>query len=109
LPAPESATLNKLLDFNHILKLPERAFHAAAFQKNTPRTPLFRSVFLVKMIKLQYITIVFTITILPFVFITAPADAKTVIDQLGRHITVSDNPERIVSLAPSITEIVFAL
>jgi iron complex transport system substrate-binding protein len=61
------------------------------------------------MIKLRYITVVFAIAILPFVFITTPSDAKTAVDQLGRHITVPDNPERIVSLAPSITEIVFAL
>jgi iron complex transport system substrate-binding protein len=35
--------------------------------------------------------------------------AKTVKDQLGRKISVPDNPCRIVSLAPSITEIIFAL
>jgi cobalamin transport system substrate-binding protein len=61
------------------------------------------------MIKRQYITTVFTIAILFFVFLIKPSDARTVIDQLGRHITVPENPERIVSLAPSITEIVFAL
>ena len=37
------------------------------------------------------------------------ATAKTVTDQLGRHVMVPDNPQRVVSLAPSITEIVFAL
>ena len=31
------------------------------------------------------------------------------IDQLGRKVVLSDNPMRIVSLAPNITEIVFAL
>jgi len=40
--------------------------------------------------------------------VTASAD-KTLTDQLGRHVTVSDQPQRIVSLAPSITEVVFAL
>jgi iron complex transport system substrate-binding protein len=40
--------------------------------------------------------------------VTASAD-KTLTDQLGRHVTVSDEPQRVVSLAPSITEIVFAL
>ncbi len=35
--------------------------------------------------------------------------AKTLFDQLGRRVTLPDNPERIVSLAPSITEIIFAL
>lgn len=34
---------------------------------------------------------------------------KTVVDQLGRTVTIPDDPKRIVSLAPSITEIIFAL
>ncbi len=33
----------------------------------------------------------------------------TIIDQLGRQITVPENPQRVISLAPSITEIVFDL
>jgi len=32
-----------------------------------------------------------------------------VIDQLGRDVVLSDNPVRIIALAPNITEIVFAL
>lgn len=44
-----------------------------------------------------------------FFVIDTPAGAKIVIDQLGRHVTIPEKPERIVSLAPSITEIVFAL
>ena len=32
-----------------------------------------------------------------------------VTDQLGRKVTLPDNPRRIVSLAPSITEIIFAI
>jgi iron complex transport system substrate-binding protein len=49
------------------------------------------------------------ITVFPLILTgTASAD-KTLTDQLGRHVTVSDNPQRVVSLAPSITEIVFAL
>ena len=35
--------------------------------------------------------------------------ARMVADQLGRHIIVPDDPQRIISLAPSITEIIFAL
>ncbi len=35
--------------------------------------------------------------------------ALQVTDQLGRTVTLSDNPQRIVSMAPSITEIIFAL
>jgi iron complex transport system substrate-binding protein len=39
----------------------------------------------------------------------APAQAATVTDMLGRPVTVPDRPLRVVSLAPSLTEIVFAL
>lgn len=39
----------------------------------------------------------------------APAQAATVTDMLGRPVTVPDGPLRAVSLAPSLTEIVFAL
>ncbi|WP_319524946.1 cobalamin-binding protein [uncultured Desulfosarcina sp.] len=35
--------------------------------------------------------------------------AATVVDQLGRNVQVPDRPVRIVCLAPSITEILFAL
>jgi len=38
-----------------------------------------------------------------------PLAAKTAQDQLGREIRVPDDPERVVALAPSITEIIFAL
>ena len=48
-------------------------------------------------------------TVLPLFSARAPSVAKTITDQLGRHVTVPDNPQRVVSLAPSITEIVFAL
>ncbi len=61
------------------------------------------------MIKLRYITIFFMMTVLPLFSARAPSVAKTITDQLGRHVTVPDNPQRVVSLAPSITEIVFAL
>ena len=48
-------------------------------------------------------------TVFLLISLEPPATAKTVTDQLGRHVTVPDNPQRVVSLAPSITEIVFAL
>ena len=35
--------------------------------------------------------------------------SKILTDQMGRKVTIPDNPIRVVSLAPSITEIVFAL
>jgi iron complex transport system substrate-binding protein len=38
-----------------------------------------------------------------------PIAAKTAEDQLGREIRVPDDPKRVVALAPSITEIIFAL
>ncbi|MCJ7541018.1 MAG: cobalamin-binding protein [Desulfobacterales bacterium] len=57
----------------------------------------------------RYITIVFMMAILPLISLEATSVAKTIIDQLGRHVTVPDKPQRVVSLAPSITEIVFAL
>jgi len=38
-----------------------------------------------------------------------PLSAKTVVDQLGREVSLPDDPQRVVSLAPSITEIIFAL
>ena len=37
------------------------------------------------------------------------ASARTVKDQIGRTVTVPDDPQRVVALAPSITEIVFKL
>ena len=43
------------------------------------------------------------------VFFSSPADAREVVDQAGRKLTVPDTPNRIVALAPSITEIIFAL
>ena len=61
------------------------------------------------MIQCKYITIILMIAILPFFFTETPSHAKIVTDQLGRHVLVPEKPERIVSLAPSITEIVFAL
>ena len=45
-----------------------------------------------------------------FFLISAPyCPAVEITDQLGRRVNVPDNPQRIVSLAPSITEVVFAL
>jgi len=37
------------------------------------------------------------------------AAAGTVVDQLERRVVVPDDPQRVISLAPSITEIVYAL
>jgi iron complex transport system substrate-binding protein len=35
--------------------------------------------------------------------------ARNVTDELGRHVTVPDHPQRIICLAPSLTETVYAL
>ena len=37
------------------------------------------------------------------------ATAGTFVDQLGRRVTLPNNPQRVISLAPSITEIIYAL
>ena len=37
------------------------------------------------------------------------ANARCVTDQLGRMVSLPDDPKRIVSLAPSITEIIYGL
>ncbi len=39
----------------------------------------------------------------------SPVLARIVTDQLGRKISLPDNPQRVVALAPSITEIIYAL
>lgn len=49
-----------------------------------------------------------TILVLFFIF-DALSLARDVTDQLGRKVAVPANPQRIVSLAPNITEIIFAL
>ncbi|MDL1984861.1 MAG: helical backbone metal receptor, partial [Deltaproteobacteria bacterium] len=55
-------------------------------------------------------TILKLIVFLMVVAVTfSPAWAKQVTDQLGRQVILSDDPQRVVSLAPSITEIIFAL
>ena len=51
--------------------------------------------------------------LLIFILILFPcleeARGEMITDQLGRQIEVPENPQRIISLAPSITEIVFDL
>ena len=44
-------------------------------------------------------------------FISSPSDAgeRFVVDEVGRRVLIPDNPRRIVPLAPSITETLFAL
>ena len=53
------------------------------------------------------------IILLTIIFFSFSAEAQSVVrkttDQLGRSVTLSDNPQRVVSLAPSITEIIYDL
>ncbi|MBU0728551.1 MAG: cobalamin-binding protein [Proteobacteria bacterium] len=52
----------------------------------------------------------FIVTVMFFVLVCCPPGlAATVIDQAGNRIEVPKEPQRIVSLAPSITEMIFAL
>lgn len=64
---------------------------------------------MLKIMKSKSLTTLILLVIV-FLFFNPPfLSAKTVTDQLGRIVTVPHNPQRIVSLAPSITEIIFAL
>ncbi len=44
-----------------------------------------------------------------FMCLMARVAAGTFVDQLERQVTVPDDPQRLISLAPSITEIIYAL
>jgi iron complex transport system substrate-binding protein len=53
---------------------------------------------------------VIAILIAGFFFTANHSDASKILtDQMGRKVIIPDNPTRVVSLAPSITEIVFSL
>lgn len=65
---------------------------------STPRSGRFRT-----------IRTIAAVIALAMVCLPADAAADTIVDQLGRTVSVPEHPERIVALAPSITEIVFAL
>ena len=49
------------------------------------------------------------VVVLVVAFAAAPAAALTVRDMMGREVTLPAPPRRIVSLVPSVTELVFAL
>jgi len=46
---------------------------------------------------------------LALLLVASPADAAEVLDMTGRRLVVPERPLRVVSLAPSLTEIVYAL
>ncbi len=59
--------------------------------------------------ELNIILLLLALCLLPASVAAAGGEAKLVGDQLGRQVLVPDDPQRLVALAPSITEIVFAL
>ena len=44
-----------------------------------------------------------------FMCLVTRVAAGTFVDQLERQVTLPDDPQRVISLAPSITEIIYAL
>ena len=42
-------------------------------------------------------------------FCTPVSGAKLLVDQLGRKVSIPDQPKRVIALAPSITEIIYAI
>lgn len=48
-------------------------------------------------------------TLLFIVVMAFPASARIVTDQTGRRVDIPENPQRLISLAPSITETLYAL
>jgi iron complex transport system substrate-binding protein len=59
--------------------------------------------------KSRLLIIILLFNIAALFTLCSPVLARIVTDQLGRKITLPDNPQRVVALAPSITEIIFAL
>lgn len=53
--------------------------------------------------------IFFSVLAAAFFLMTAEAATRTVVDHAGRSVKVPVSPARVVALAPSVTEIVFAL
>ena len=64
--------------------------------------------FFVKM-KNRWLIIIYLVVPLLFSSISAQGAARTVIDQMGRKVTIVLDPQRVVSLSPSITENIFAI
>ena len=66
--------------------------------RNTDRTISFRRT-------VQLLLFVFAFIVRPVVSLSQ----HVVTDQTGRHVNVPDHPQRLISLAPSITETIYAL
>lgn len=76
--------------------------------KEIPGSILSVRVFLARLMKLKLFFLIWLFASSCLVYLPELA-ARTVTDQLGRQLVVTGDPRRIVSLAPSITEILFAL
>ena len=70
---------------------------------------LIKSIYIRKQLTNANDTLIFFLTIFLTVFCVDISCARTVIDETGRSINISPAPQRIVSLAPSITETLYAL
>ncbi|SMC28657.1 iron complex transport system substrate-binding protein, partial [Desulfacinum hydrothermale DSM 13146] len=68
-------------------------------RRDASACPLYRSVTL----KRWWVVLAF------FCLAVRPVAAGEVVDRVGRRVVVPDHPQRVVSLAPSLTEMVFAL
>src|SRR6056297_695605 len=49
------------------------------------------------------------LVLLLFIFFISPLSAATFTDAVGRQVVLTEPPRRIISLVPSVTEILFAL
>ncbi len=54
-------------------------------------------------------TLVLLLAVCPVIFCVNISCARSVTDEIGRRVTISESPRRIVSLAPGITETLYAL
>lgn len=57
----------------------------------------------------KILSAIFFLALLLCLDVSPAVSARTVIDQVGRNVTVPDNPTKIIALAPSITEIIYDL
>ncbi|SPD71743.1 conserved hypothetical protein [uncultured Desulfobacterium sp.] len=57
----------------------------------------------------QIAKVILFIIVMTLISLPLYAECRNFKDQLGRQVVIQDSPQRIISLAPSITEIVYAL
>ncbi len=62
-----------------------------------------------KLVCLKDHTLIFFLTVFLTIFCVELSCARTVTDEIGRRVNISNAPQRIVSLAPGITETLYAL